>query len=237
MVSITTYENPLKTGENKYCFRSVTDQTLDSEQLIKEIINYNSTITEADARAMLSVLNDRVKHFVALGYKVELPFAYVFLKANGTVAKLNDAFVPGTKNHRISACCTLKEEAAKEMEDSTAYRISNTGWVVLPKITEIASMDDAGTESETLKFQAHDILRVKGKNLAFDHSDKEQGIFFIGADGTETRASRYHNIGSAITDVYVPEDLVKGTYKVKVATSPRKECHEVFTFASAIEVA
>lgn len=237
MINITTFENSLKTSGNRYCFRSVTDQTLDSELLIKEIINYNSTITEADARAMLSVLNDRVKHFVALGYKVELPFGYVFLKANGTVPKLNDAFVPGTKDHRLSACCVLKEDAAKEMENSTAYRISGTGWTILPKITEITSMDNAGAESEFLNFHASDILRAKGKNLGFDYSDQKQGVFFVGADGTEKRASRYHNIGTAIIDVYVPENLAQGTYKVKVATSPRKECLEVFTFASEIEVA
>ena len=53
MIQIYTYQNSLKVGEgkDKYCFRSVVDQTLDNEQLIKEIISYNSTITEADARA------------------------------------------------------------------------------------------------------------------------------------------------------------------------------------------
>ena len=98
MIQIYTYQNSLKVseGKDKYCFRSVVDQTLDNEQLLKEIISYNSTITEADARAVLSVLNDRVKHFVNLGYKVELPFGWMFNKANGTVAKLNEGFTPGS---------------------------------------------------------------------------------------------------------------------------------------------
>ena len=67
MIQVYAYQNSLKMseGKNKYCFRSVVDQTLDSEQLIKEIISYNSTITEADARAVLSVLNDRVRHSLA----------------------------------------------------------------------------------------------------------------------------------------------------------------------------
>ena len=49
MIQIYTYQNSLKVseGKDKYCFRSVVDQTLDNEQLIKEITSYNSTITEA----------------------------------------------------------------------------------------------------------------------------------------------------------------------------------------------
>lgn len=83
MLNIYAYQNSLKVsdGKDKFCFRSVVDQIIDSEQLIKEIVNYNSTITEADIRAVLSVLDDRVKHFVNLGYKVELPFGYMFNKA------------------------------------------------------------------------------------------------------------------------------------------------------------
>ena len=64
MIAITAYKNQLKSRKKDFCYRSVTDQDLSSEQLIQEIIGYNSTITEADARAVLSVLNDRVKHFV-----------------------------------------------------------------------------------------------------------------------------------------------------------------------------
>ena len=84
MIQVYTYQNSLKVseGKDKYRFRSVVDQILDNEQLVKEIISYNSTITEADVRAVLSVLNDRVKRFVNLGYKVELPFGYVYNKAN-----------------------------------------------------------------------------------------------------------------------------------------------------------
>ena len=58
---------------------------------------------------MLSVLNDRVRHFVNLGYKVELPFGYVYNKANGTVAKLNDGFVPGKGKHRAIPCFIFLE--------------------------------------------------------------------------------------------------------------------------------
>ena len=236
MIAISSYRNSLKTKKQEYCFRSVTDQTLDSEQLIKEIIGYNSTITEADARAVLSVLNDRVRHFVKLGYNVELPFAYVHLKANGTTDSVNEGFTPGIGNHRFEVTCIFKNDAARDMEDTSAWRIADAGWVILPKITELVGMTNNGMETHLLDFEGMDIIRIKGKNLSFDASDDAQGVFFVDASGNTVRASRYHNIGTAITDAYIPKTLAAGQYRVKIVTSPRKKCLEECIYASAIKV-
>ena len=236
MIAITAYKNQLKSRKKDFCYRSVTDQDLSSEQLIQEIIGYNSTITEADARAVLSVLNDRVRHFVRLGYNVELPFAFIHLKANGTSDRLNEGFSPGTGDHRFEVVCSFKEDAAKEMEDSSAWRIDGIGWTVLPKITELVSKNEAGKESSKLVFAPHDILRIKGSDLSFDVSDKNQGVFFIDKDKNETRATRYFGVGTAISDVYIPGSLVPGGYKVKIVTHPRKEGYEEFTSSEQIEV-
>lgn len=236
MIAITAYKNQLENRRKEYCYRSVIDQNLSSEQLIREIIGYNSTITEADARAVLSVLNDRVKHFVKLGYNVELPFAFIHLKANGTSDKLNGGFTPGTGNHRFEVVCSFKTDAAREMEDTAAWRIAGTGWAIVPKITELVSVSTVGKECSGLTFVPHDILRIRGRNLSFNAVDGKQGVFFVGSDGSEIRAARYHSVGTAITDVFVPAELSPGKYKVKIVTSPRKKAYEEFTSSSQIEV-
>ncbi len=236
MVAITAYKNSLANRKRACCFRSITDQVLSFEQLIKEIIAYNSTITEADARAVLSVLNDRVKHFVNLGYDVELPFAFIHLKANGTADRLNDGFMPGIGDHRLEVSCRFKNDAAKEMEDSDAWRIAGVGWTILPKITELVSRNAMGRESEALSLYPLEILRIKGRNLSFDASDEQQGVFFINEEAQAIRAGRYHNVGTSITDVFIPGNLDPGIYKVKIVTSPRKDCLEEFTSGSTITV-
>ena len=132
MVAITTYKNPLESAVKGYCFRSVTDQTLDSEQLV--------------------------------------------------------------------------------------------------------SVDAAGRECGELIFAPHDILRIKGRNLSFDATKENQGVFFVGSDGLEIRAARYNNVGTSITEVFVPGGLAPGSYKVKVVTGPRKDSLEEFTSNTPVVV-
>ncbi|MBP5464695.1 MAG: DUF4469 domain-containing protein [Treponema sp.] len=236
MIAITPHKNQLKTSRKNYCFRSVTDQTLKSEQLIREIVDYNSTITEADARAVLAVLDDRVRYFVRMGYKVELPFAYIRLKASGTAGKLTDSFMPGTGDHKLKAVCSIKKEAASEMEHSTAWRITGRGWVILPKITELSGINSAGKEVKKLAFAPGDLMRIRGRNLHFDAADEKQGVFFVDEQGCRTRADRYSNIGTAITDAFIPDSLVPGTYTVKIVTEPRRDSYEQYIASTPITV-
>lgn len=228
MIQIYTYQNSLKVseGKDKYCFRSVVDQTLDNEHLIKEITSYNSTITEADARAVLSVLNDRVKHFVNLGYKVELPFGWIFNKANGTVAKLNEGFMPGSSNHRITTVFKFKDDAADEMIKNAAYRQAGSGYVLIPVIKEMYSVLKNGKESDILEFDSGSMLRIKGKNVSFDADDEVQGVFLVASDKTEIRVASYNRIGSSIIEAYIPSGIDAGNYEVKLVTKPGTERYE-----------
>lgn len=238
MVQIYTYQNSLKTseGKDKYCFRSVVDQTMDNEQLIKEIISYNSTITEADARAVLSVLNDRVKHFVNLGYKVELPFGWMFNKANGTVARLNDDFVAGSSNHRITTVFRFKDDAADEMIKNAVYKQAGSGYVQIPVIKGMYSILNNGKESDVLEFASGSMLRIKGKNVSFDADDEAQGIFLVASDKSEIRIASYNRIGSSVIEAYIPSGTAAGAYEVKLVTKPGSERYEKCIFSAKLAV-
>lgn len=238
MVQIYTYQNSLKTseGKDKYCFRSVVDQTMDNEQLIKEIISYNSTITEADARAVLSVLNDRVKHFVNLGYKVELPFGWMFNKANGTVARLNDGFVAGSSNHRITTVFRFKDDTADEMIKNAVYKQAGSGYVQIPVIKGMYSILNNGKESDVLEFASGSMLRIKGKNVSFDADDEAQGIFLVASDKSEIRIASYNRIGSSVIEAYIPSGTAAGAYEVKLVTKPGSERYEKCIFSAKLAV-
>lgn len=238
MLQVYTKENTLNSseGKDKFCFRSFVNQTLDHEQLIREIISYNSTITEADARAVLSVLNDRVKHFVNIGYKVELPFGYVYNKANGTVPRQNDAFVPGSTNHRISAVFKFKNDANEDMTKNAVFNSAGSGYVTLPVITQLCSKQKDGKESDSLDFAPLSMLCVKGKYLSFDSSDKTQGLFLVDEEKHETRLENYNRTGTNVIEAYASDTLIPGTYNVKIVTQPGTERYETYVFSKKIKI-
>ena len=236
MVNIYTSVNSLNTAKSKYCFRSTIDQTLDTEQLIQEIVRYHSSFTEADARAILSVLDDKVTQYVNMGYKVELPFGYVFLKANGTVNGINDGFLPGTANHRITANFTFKENSAESMIKGAVYRMAGSGYTILPVIKDINSLTDEGKESTELNFHAGAIVRIKGNHLSFDLTDSVQGVFLVNDSKNEIRCSKYHNIGTNIIDAYVPAGTAAGSYEIKIVTKPGSERYEKYLYSTIVSI-
>lgn len=236
MINIYTINHILQTGKKQYCFRSTLDQTLDTDHLIKAMVKYNSTVTEADIRATLSILSDTVKQYMNLGYKVELPFGYAFLKATGTVEKINDGFVPGTQNHRLSATFRFKDDAALEIENSTAYRHAASGYVILPEIVSIEEILSDGSEAQISTLGTQSMFRLHGQYLSFDPKDPKQGVFFIASDNSETAVKRYSRIGTSITDGFMPDNLAPGSYNIKIVTKPGIDRLENFTFSKKIEV-
>ena len=238
MVQVYVYQNTLELGEgiDRYCFRSTVDQTLGGDQLVKEIVGYNSTLTDADVRAVLTVLDNRVKHFVNLGYRVELPFGYVFNRANGTVRRLNDGFVPGTANHRISPVFKFKDDSRAEMAKDAAYRLAGSGYVGLPAVTELCSKKPDGSESEELAFRPGAMLCLKGKNLSFNPADLLQGVFLVDGSGGEVRVGAYNRIGTNVVEAYVPSDVPGGRYEVKLVTKPGKDRYGKSVASSPVQV-
>lgn len=237
MIQIYTHLNSFKTdeGKDKYCFRSVVDQTIDSEELIRQIVNYNSTLTEADVRAMLTVLNEKVRKLVNLGYKVELPFGYVFNTAKGTAARINDGFVPGKGNHCIIPEFRFKKDAVKDMAKDAVFKNAGKGYAIRPVITELYSIKSDATISRELSFEPGAILHISGRNLKFDPNDNLQGVFLVDSENHKIRVESYSRIGRKIVECRIPA-LNPGNYEVKLVTKPGITRYETYSFSKTVLV-
>ena len=150
----------------------------------------------------------------------------MFNKANGTVAKLNDGFTPGSSNHRITTVFKFKDDAADEMIKNAAYKQAGSGYVMIPAIKEMCSILNNGKESDVLEFASGSMLRIKGKNLSFDADDEAQGIFLVASDKTEIRVVSYNRIGTSVVEAYIPSGIAAGSYEVKLVTKPGTERYE-----------
>ncbi|MFA6857551.1 MAG: DNA-binding domain-containing protein [Treponema sp.] len=221
MLEITTHKNYLQKDEtkNQFCFRSFITEEMNNEQLVQEIINYNSTITEADARAVLSVLGTLVPRFVAKGISVELPFGLIHTRAKGSCEKLTSSFIPGTGDNKISILFEMKDDVKKSIIGSAQYKQMDADFTGDPKIQSLAVVQDDTTESAVLTIQRGKMLRIHGRNLELDLTDERQGVFLGTADDAP-RCKRYTRSGSNVIDVIIPDDAPLGTCRISVGTKP-----------------
>ena len=113
----------------------------------------------------------------------------MFNKANGTVAKLNEGFMPGSSNHRITTVFKFKDDAADEMIKNAAYRQAGSGYVLIPVIKEMYSVLKNGKESDILEFDSGSMLRIKGKNVSFDADESKIDEISEISDKTEENSS------------------------------------------------
>ena len=124
MLQIKTIKNHLIAGKEKeaFCFRSVASQTLDENALIKEMLSYNSSFTEADISGLFSVLGTVVNKYLAKGYNVILPFGALRANATGTCETINTSFSQGTGNHQIGFIFNPSEKTLSEVNKNLEYK-------------------------------------------------------------------------------------------------------------------
>lgn len=226
MLTITTMRNHLAGGAgeaDRYCFRSGCTQRLGLEQLATEMTDYNSSFTKADNLGMLSVLDTVVVKYLAKGYSVELPFGTLRAGVAGTCRNINDGFVLGAGNNRLGILFSASGSAERRVGESLEYRQLPPDAKGGAQIHRLAVLNEDASESGDLSVSAGKVLRLHGRNLSFDITDGEQGVFLIPEDGGgRIRVGSYVRRGSNIVDAPVPEGLAPGRYRAGIVTRPDK---------------
>lgn len=148
MLQIKTIKNHLIAGKEKeaFCFRSVASQTLDENALIKEMLSYNSSFTEADISGLFSVLGTVVNKYLAKGYNVILPFGALRANATGTCETINTSFSQGTGNHQIGFIFNPSEKTLSEVNKNLEYKQVLPDSTKEGKIYRISGLDDDARE-------------------------------------------------------------------------------------------
>ena len=101
MISVKTVANNTGHGKTGFCFLSTSDTDAGIEEIVKEMVRYNSTLTEADTRAALSVLDAVVERLLQEGCKVRLPWVDLQLAAHGTAESISEKFYNNRGDNRF----------------------------------------------------------------------------------------------------------------------------------------
>lgn len=223
MLKIKTVKNHLSTDEKKdgFCFRSTPSENLDEKALVKEMVAYNSSFTAADILGMFSVLETVVMKNLAKGNCVQLPFGSLRANATGTCASVSESFTAGSGNHQIGFLFSATAEARQQLESNLVYEQILPDSTQEGKIYRICTLDDDAKEIPLETVSQNGKIRLHGRNLSFDSSDKDQGVFIENESG-KTRVTSFDRKGSAILDFRLPSSVVAGDYSLFVVTKPGK---------------
>lgn len=221
MLNIKTIKNVLVTDETKdgFCFRSSCSQTLSLKQLAGEMADYNSSFTEADNLGMLSVLNTVAVKYLAKGYSVELPFGTLRANATGTCGNIQDGFTLGTGNHTLGFLFNANNQTVKDVRSKLEYKQIPPDITGEAKLYRVTVLNDDASESTNLSVSKGKTLRLHGRNLTFDITDENQGVFLENESGL-IRLSVYNRRGTNVVDSPIPAELTSGEYSVSIVTKP-----------------
>lgn len=223
MLKIKTVKNHLSTDEKKdgFCFRSAPSENLDQKALVNEMVAYNSSFTAADILGMFSVLDTVVMKNLAKGNGVQLPFGSLRANATGTCAAVSDSFAAGSGNHQIGFLFSATADAKRQLESSLEYEQVLPDSTQEGKIYRVCTLNDDAKEIPLETVSQNGKIRLHGRNLSFDSSDSDQGVFIENESG-KTRITSFDRKGTAILDFRLPPSVLAGEYSLFVVTKPGK---------------
>lgn len=209
-------ENNL-TNNGHYRAVVVSVDTLDRAYVVEQIAQMEPSMTPSMILTVLKARDEVVARSLLNGYNVRMPLTNFFVSLRGNFDGPTDSFDgerheicpnsnPGTFLRTIvnnDSTTPAKQETSKRVPNPLQYFDVNTG---------------VKNDVLTVNGMGH----LQGHRLKYNIENPEEGVFFIDAEGEETRAQIVrHNLPSEITFI-VPGELSAGEYRVEVRAAPSK---------------
>jgi hypothetical protein len=162
------------------------------------------------------VVEDYEAQIVALvrdGFNVRTGLVCYGTVVEGPFADESDSFDPA--RHRLKARTIAGHRLRRALRDAELEK----RLVDKPKPQPLTFLDLASGRKNTVLTPGGD-ARLVGRNLRFAPGDPRQGVFFVAADGSETRVERVSwNAPSHL--IFCIPDLAAGAYGLEVRNIPR----------------
>lgn len=169
-----------------------------------------TTITKADANAVIEVFFSVISRAVAKGSSVNLPLVNIKAGIGGIFNGMDDFFDPD--RHTKSANVTPGVMLSKVVEDADVEKVFRPlAEPILLKYTDYNSNNSINS-----MLTAGGIGEIRGKQLKFDKDNLEEGIFFIASDGMATKVAVISNRTESKLVFFIPLSLAPGNYTLEV---------------------
>ncbi|MBN1303802.1 MAG: DUF4469 domain-containing protein [Anaerolineales bacterium] len=203
-------ENPLNVAPGVYSAWVRRRGAADLDTVINTMVERGSTVTRADILGVLEDYFSTIEHLVLLGYSVLTPSANYSASVKGNFDGPEDCFDAGRHQvaGRVSPGARFRRAVA---ENAGVTKVISD----VPKPIVQSFIDyESGERGSTLT--PGGLAGIYGGRLKFDPQAPDQGIYLIGADGSERRVSvvARNQPGSLI--FRTPDGLEEGVYRLEV---------------------
>jgi hypothetical protein len=207
--------NPVTPDPNDQSARVLPNASLTLEDIIAKMMQRGTTVTEADTRAVLNLFFDVVSDEVADGNFVNLPLANIRVGISGVFTSITNSFDPSRHSIRatLSTGLLLSEKMQKVRLEKRLQPLPS------PVILEFLNINTNTTNSV---LTPGGIGQIVGEELKFNPNNPQEGIFFVAADGTETKVQIIASRTEGKLVFSIPT-LPAGNYTLEVRRAYTKE--------------
>ncbi|MEL7835163.1 DNA-binding domain-containing protein [Fodinibius sp. Rm-B-1B1-1] len=214
-IQYALFPNPLTSGDEdqRAMVQNRTGRT--KEDIIDEIISRGSTITKAEALAVIEEYEACIAKFVAEGDRVNTSLMNISSSIAGVFTDKEDYFDEG--RHQININVQAGPRLQKAIAETTTQKVPGRERHPQPK-----RLKDFTTDSINSELTPGGSAELNGTLLKYDHDDNNQGIFLIASDGTESRVEQVLKNWPSLLLFVVPDNLSTGKYSLEVRSVIRR---------------
>ena len=204
--------NKLPTNPDAYVAQVRPRGTLAEADIIDRMQQKGSTITRADALAVVSLYQQTILDVLSEGYNVVTDTVNYSASIRGTFPSSDVPF--NRSRHTIQAVVGPGKRLRTALRNAAVTRIEPASRLPLP-----LALYDAGSETTNHRLTPGNMARLHGRRLKYDPAATDQGIFFVHEGGQETAVTQTAKIAPSELIFIVPL-LSPGTYTLVVRNSP-----------------
>ena len=210
VIQYTLSENLLTPDPNDYKATVIANRTADMDAVIDRMVQSGSTITRADIVSVLEEFQAALESLLAEGASVVLPFTQYSCSIKGIFTGPTDSF--SANRHQLCPV-TAPGKRLRKLYQSGLPTEKITPAPATPQLLEY--LDVSSNERNSI-LTPGGMGQILGTHLKVDPKDRQEGIFLIAEDGTESQISTLGQNKPASLIFLLPNALAAGEYTLEV---------------------
>lgn len=204
-------ENALSKTKKNFIAVPQHDASTTMDEIIDNMIGKGSTVTRAEAYAVIEEYNYALEQILLQGGCINTPMFNIAPSITGTFETEDEKF--NKSKHQVNININPGIRLSKIADLIPVEKVA-----VDLRLPTLKSYTDIVSDTKNADITPGGIGHIKGNDLKLDATDPQQGVFFVATDGTETKiASIARNKPSELIFM-IPNPLAQGTYRLEVRT-------------------